>query len=93
VTFIKFEGMKRIESIVELKRESLYQEGKNMPEFFILLKGGLRSSKGIIYFPERNTFDIRNDIDDSYQEELTEAELENQTHIILAILNGALFKY
>jgi hypothetical protein len=61
----KLQTMKRITSLEELKKEALYHENENMAEFFISLNGGLRSSKRIAYFPETNTFDVHNEIDDS----------------------------
>jgi hypothetical protein len=84
--------MKRITSIEELKNEALYNE-KEIAEFFILLNGGLRSSKRIIYYSDTNTFDVYNEIDDSFQDDLSIEQLENETHIVLAIKNRALFKY
>jgi hypothetical protein len=53
----------------------------------------LRSSKRITYYPDTNTFDVHNEIDDSYEEDLTEEQLKSETHIGLAIESGALFKY
>ena len=85
--------MKQITSLDELKRESIYNEKIGMSEFYILLNGGLRSSKRIVYYPDSNTYDVHNEIDDSYQEDLTEEELINETHIVYAIEQGALFKY
>ncbi|TAL43678.1 MAG: hypothetical protein EPN92_09820 [Chitinophagaceae bacterium] len=85
--------MKKITSIEELKQESIYDDRKGMAEFFILLNFNLRSSKRIVYYPDTNTFDVHNEIDDSYEEDLTEEQLRNETHIVLAIENGAFFKY
>lgn len=85
--------MKKISSIKELKEEAVYDERKGMAEFFILLNFNLRSSKRITYYPDTNTFDVHNEIDDSYEEELTEEQLINETHIGVAIERGALFKY
>jgi hypothetical protein len=85
--------MKRINSLEELKKESLYNDKFGMAEFFILLNGNLRSSKRISYFSETNTYDVHNEIDDSYQEDLTEEQLKNETYIIFAIENGVFFKY
>lgn len=85
--------MKRINSIQELKKESEYDEKKGMTEFFILLNFNLRSSKRIVYYPDTNTFDVHNEIDDSYEEDLTVDQLRNETHIVLAIERGAFFKY
>ncbi len=84
--------MKKITSIEELKKESIYDDKKGMTEFFILLNFNLRSSKRIVYYPDTNTFDVHNEIDDSYEEDLTEEQLRNETHIVLAIDNGAFFK-
>ncbi len=85
--------MKQITSIEELKQEALYNEQKGYSEFFILLNWGLRSSKRIAYYPEKNTFDVHNEIDDSHQEELTEEQLREETHIVMAIERGAFYKY
>jgi hypothetical protein len=62
--------MKKITSIDELKKEALYNE-KEVAEFFISLNGGLRSSKRIIYYSDTDTFDIHNEIDDSFQDDLS----------------------
>jgi hypothetical protein len=91
--FEKSLKMKRINSIQELKKESEYDEKKGMAEFFILLNFNHRSSKRIAYYPDTNTFDVHNEIDDSYEEDLTEDQLKNETHIVLAIERGAFFKY
>jgi len=94
--FLNFEErlkMKRIISIEELKKESVYDDKKGMAEFFILLNFNLRSSKRIVYYPDTNTFDVHNEIDDSFEDDLTEEQLRNETHIVLAIENGAFFKY
>ncbi|HEX5654946.1 MAG TPA: hypothetical protein VFX58_17845 [Chitinophagaceae bacterium] len=85
--------MKLIISIEELKRESEYNDRKGMTEFYISLNGNLRSSKRVVYYPDTNTFDVHNEIDDSYQEDLTEEQLINETHIVLAIEQGAFYKY
>jgi hypothetical protein len=84
---------RKITSLEELKKEAIYNERKGMAEFFIMLNGGLRSSKRIAYYSETNTFDVHNEIDDSYQEDLTEEELLSDTHIGVAIERGALYKY
>lgn len=85
--------MKQINSIEELKKEAVYDDRKGMAEFFIMLNFGLRSSKRITYFPDTNTFDIHNEIDDSFEEDLTEEQLINETHIGIAMKRGAFFKY
>lgn len=93
LNFEKKEKMKRINSIDELKKESAYDDKKGMSEFFIALNNGCRSSKRIVYYPDSNTFDVHNEIDDSYEEDLTEEKLKNETHIVIAIESGAFFKY
>ena len=76
--------MKQITSIEELKKEALYDD-KSVADFFIMLNGGLRSSKRVTYFPDTDTYDVLNEIDDSYQEDLTEEQLRNETYIVFAI--------
>jgi hypothetical protein len=85
--------MKQIKSLAELKREVRYDEKKGMAEFYILLAGICRSSKRIAYYPKTKTFDVHNEIDDSFEEDLTEEQLRNETHIVLAIERGAFFMY
>lgn len=85
--------MQKINSIEELKKEATYNDRKGMAEFFILLNFNLRSGKRIAYYPDTNTFDVHNEIDDSYDEDLTEEQLINETHIGVAIERGALYKY
>lgn len=84
--------MKKIESMEELKREASSVNGSYV-DFFISLNGGARSSKQIFYNPETKRFNIINEIDFSYQDNLSERQLENKTHIIFAIKNGAFYKY
>ncbi len=84
--------MKQITSIEELKKESSNKNGDYV-DFFIVLNFGLRSSKRILYNDEVGTFNIINEIDDSYQDDLTEAQLANDTLIMEAIDKGSLFRY
>jgi len=81
--------MDKIKTINELKKLATFQ----MLECFILLNGNLRSSKQITYHPVIDRFDVLNEIDDTFQENLTETELELDTNIIEAIDKGALYKY
>ncbi len=61
-------------------------------EFEIILAGGLcKSAKRVWYYSETDTFDINNEIDDSWQEDLTEDELMKNTMIYEAIKKHALF--
>jgi hypothetical protein len=84
--------MTQIKSIEELKHMALYNEN-GIEEFFIALNFNLRSSKRIVYFPDTDCFDIHNEIDDSWQEDLPAVELANETLIVEAIEKGAFYKY
>jgi len=77
---------RRIRTIAQLK-----ELAKKGLECFILLNGGLRSSKYISYNPDGNKFYIFNYIDDSEQE-LTESQLldSEYTNIAEAMEKGAL---
>jgi hypothetical protein len=81
---------KQITTMEQLKKEA---RGEQDAEFFILLKGYLRSSKRIIWDEEEGRFFIINFIDDTEQE-LTEAQLMDKgyTNIGFAMTQGALFK-
>jgi len=75
--------IKTIEQLKELAKDGL--------DCFILLNGGLRSSKHIRYYPDDNSFYVLNLIDDSEQE-LTEAQIldSSYTNISEAMKKGAL---
>jgi len=77
---------RRIKTIEQLK-----ELAKNGMDCFILLNGGLRSSKHIRYYPDDNSFYVLNLIDDSEQE-LTEAQIldRSYTNIGEAMRKGAL---
>ena len=84
---------KQIQTVQELKEICLLQEGGYV-DFFIALSGGsLRSSKQISYNLSNNTFSIINEIDNSYQDDLTEDDLRNETNIIYAIEQKAFYQY
>jgi hypothetical protein len=85
--------MEKITSLKHLKKIATSIDGTRT-DFFIALGGGIaRSSKQILYDPRFKTFDVVNEIDFSFQEDLTEQELREQTHIVEAIEVGALYKY
>jgi len=84
--------MKRIHSIQELKKQATTNNG-DYADFFIALNYGAKSSKRILYDQEAETFSIINEIDFSYQDDLTEEQLANETLIVDAINKGALYKY
>ena len=77
---------RRIRTIAQLK-----ELAKNGLNCFILLNGGLRSSKYISYNPDDGSFYVFNLIDDSEQE-LTESQLLDKSfgNIAEAMEKGAL---
>lgn len=77
-----------VESMDHLK-ELCSQE--RMSEFYVRLNGGCRSSKRIRYYPEDEQFIVHHEIDDSWDELITEEELHELTNIPEAIEKGALF--
>jgi hypothetical protein len=79
---------KRIRNITQLK-----ELAKDGLDCFILLNGGLRSSKHVRYYPDDNSFYVLNLIDDSEQE-LTEAQIldSSYTNIAEAMEKGALIR-
>lgn len=80
--------MRIIKSVAELKKLT-----KNRSrEGFIVLTGGLKSSKQIEYHPETKRFFIYNFIDDTSQT-LTEKELNTKSNIIKAINRRAFCCY
>ena len=79
---------RRIRTIMQLKELAKDENGLDC---FILLNGGLRSSKHIRYYPDDNSFYVFNLIDDSEQE-LTESQILDiaYTNIGEAMKKGAL---
>jgi hypothetical protein len=79
---------KRIRTIEQLKELARDETGLDC---FILLNGGLRSSKHIRYYPDDNSFFVLNLIDDSEQE-LTESQILDSAYSNIgeAIKKGAL---
>ena len=77
---------RQIRTIAQLK-----ELAKDGLDCFILLNGGLRSSKHIRYYPDDNSFYVLNLIDDSEQE-LTESQIldSSYTNIGEAMRKGAL---
>lgn len=83
----------KIGSLSELMRKASRTNTDNAFECFIMLNGGLRSSKTLRYFPETDTWDICNEIDDSYEEDVSTEYLLRETHIGIALDRGALIEY
>jgi hypothetical protein len=85
--------MKTIKSLAQLKKVAESDSGE-FTEFYIILGGGIaRSSKRIMYDPDSKKFDVHNEIDDSYQEDLTDDQLESETNIVEAIKCKTLIQY
>ena len=79
---------RRVRTIKQLKELAKDENGLGC---FILLNGGLRSSKHIRYYPDDNSFFVLNLIDDSEQE-LTESQIleKEYSNIGEAMKKGAL---
>jgi len=79
---------KRIKTIEQLKELAKTDNGLDC---YILLNGGLKSSKHIRYWPDDNSFFVLNLIDDSEQE-LTESQILDSAYSNIgeAIKKGAL---
>jgi hypothetical protein len=79
---------RRVRTIKQLKELAKDENGLDC---FILLNGGLRSSKHIRYYPDDNSFFVLNLIDGSEQE-LTESQIldKEYTNIGEAMEKGAL---
>ncbi len=83
---------KVIDSIQELKEACLSQKGDYV-DFRISLAGGIAySSKRILYDSNDNTFSVINEIDESFQDNLSENELRNTTMIVEAIEKKSFFQ-
>ena len=80
--------MKQIKDLEKLKEIA----SNGTFEGFILLNGGLRSSKDLEYDESTDTWHIYNHIDDTKQR-LTTPELDVWTNIIKALNSGALYQY
>ena len=81
--------MIKVESLEHLK--TLTNEDGH--DFFLCLNGGFRSSKRVWYYESDNSFMVFNEIDDSYQEDLTEEQLATDTNIVEGIEKGAFYAY
>jgi len=81
--------MEKVTSIEHLKKLCNIN---GRAEFHIYLAGGLcRSSKEIYYDNKTNKFDIYNDIDESWQEDVDEKALYEKTMIPAAIDKGVFY--
>jgi len=89
----------KVESLEQLKQIAIantVREGEAVPlECVILLNFGARSSKRVDYFPGQyggtGTWDILNYIDSTWDEDLSDAQLQELTMIPEAIEKGAFF--
>lgn len=83
----------KIKSVEEMKKLADTKNNEMGLECFICLAGAFRSSKRIQYMADENLFYVNNEIDDSWQEELTLDQLKTETMIIEAVEKGALYQY
>jgi hypothetical protein len=84
---------KTTKSLAHLKKVAGSDTG-DFTEFYILLAGGIaRRSKRIVYHTPTKTFDVYNEIDASYQEDLTDEQLASETNIVDAIDCNVLIQY
>ena len=84
---------KLIQSIEELKEICLSQQGGYVDFFIVLAGGSARSSKQVSHNANSDTFSVIDEIDFSYQDDLTAEELRNETLIVQAIEQKAFYKY
>jgi hypothetical protein len=71
-----------VESMAHLKEIC---DMKIFGKFFIILNGGIRSSKLIRYFKHDNTFTVYHSIDNTWDRFISEEQLEELTNIPKAI--------
>ena len=83
--------MRKITNLTELK--CLASENVDGCECFISLGNCIKSSKQIWYFPDTETWDVHNDIDDSDIEDMYLEHLIRDTNIIKALNAGQLFTH
>ena len=81
--------MTKINTIDELKKDCIKNNGCG--EFFIMLNGGLKSSKTIYFEEDGDDFDVIHEIDFS-EETLNDEEIVN-SFIGEAIVKGAFYSY
>lgn len=75
-----------MENVTSINHLKMLCNINGFAEFYIILGNGLaKSSKRIRYYSNSKTFDIHNEIDDHWQEEVKEDKLSTQTNIVQAI--------
>jgi len=79
---------KIIETLFELKGLASEETGVDV---FIRLNGGLRSSKTIWYNINTGLWSVSHGIDDTFDEDITDEELNELTNIVEAINLKALY--
>ena len=82
---------KPIQSIQHLKEACLTEPGDYVHFRMVLAQGLAYSSKRILYFPKDDKFYVINEIDESYQDDLTQDDLKSKTRIVEAIEKNAFF--
>ena len=80
-----------MEKVTSLNHLKILSNINGFAEFEIILAGGLcRSSKRICYYADAKTFDIFNEIDETWQRKISIKGLEKKTMIIEAMENHSL---
>lgn len=80
-----------MEIVISLNHLKTLCNINGLAEFYISIANGLsRSFKRIRYYPENNTFDIHNEIDDTWHEDITVEDLFIKTNIMVAIEKNSL---
>jgi hypothetical protein len=81
--------MTKINTIEELKKDCIKNDGCG--EFFIMLNGGMRSSKTIYFEEDGDDFDVIHEID--FSDETLDEEGITSSFIGEAIVKGAFYSY
>jgi hypothetical protein len=84
---------KKVKSLEHLKKLAANKNGQRQDFYIAIIEGIARSIKQILYDRATQTFTIVHENDYSIQENLTDIELKEKTHIVDAIETGHFYKY
>ena len=85
--------MKKVKSITHLKKIATNKHGYRQDFYIAIIEGIARSIKQILYDPVTQRFTVIHENDYSVQENLTDIDLKEKTHIVDAIETGNFYKY
>ena len=75
-----------MEKVTSLKHLKMLSNINGFAEFTVILAGGLcQSSKRICYYSESKSFDIFNEVDETWQRKISDKGLAKKTIVIKAI--------